>query len=50
VDGAWRVDDFQPMILPDGRVRPREGEAPREGKVPVDGFPELKLPVGNKPK
>lgn len=45
VDGAWRVDDFQPMIMQDGRVRPRDGEAPRDGVVPVDGFPDPQFPV-----
>jgi len=51
VDGAWRVDDFQPMIMQDGRVKPRDGEAPREGVVPVDGFPDpppLVRPAGKK--
>jgi hypothetical protein len=39
VDGAWWMDDFQPMVLPDGSVRPRPGEDPRKGTVPVDGVP-----------
>ena len=39
VDGAWRVDDFQPLVQADGTVRSRPGEAPRKGVVPVDQTP-----------
>jgi hypothetical protein len=38
IDGAWKIDNFQPSVRPDGRVIPRSGEPLREGTVPVDGF------------
>ena len=45
VDGAWKIDNFQPSVTAAGVVIPRSGESPRPGRVPTDGFPDPKKQI-----